>query len=158
MREVIDLGERLIPLLCRLVCQILENVEIILGCLALDLHLGEEVSHVLGQVDDDDSYVILALLIGSTLVDQFLADLSGTQLVIPHDMHLLRHLLFSEDPKEPVSGENEEVVISLDLVGASLRLRNQILLVLNIPDGSADSDIAIDSGYVILGADKAIIP
>lgn len=121
------------------------------------LHLVPEVIMVLFEINEKNSDIILAVPVGVAFVSDFGRNLSKR---VPGRSHFCDHLsdtLFTEDKEKSISGEQKQIVVVLDLVGVGLRLRDQELLVLEVSNGSADSDAAIHPGDVIFYRYKTVV-
>lgn len=61
-------------------------------------------------------------------------------------MHFFRELLLGVDEEQAVRGEDEEIIVFLDLVMKALGIRNEEFLVGAIADGSTDGNLSVDPG------------
>jgi hypothetical protein len=113
---------------------------------------------MLFKINYDQSDVVLTLVVDVALVRYFFRDL--LQRVLSRITHLVDHscyLRLTENIEETISGQDEQVILWLDLVSVGLWLWDQKLLVLEISYGPTDRQASIYSGNVILDCDKSIV-
>jgi len=112
---------------------------------------------VLLKVYYDQRDIVLAVVVGATLISNKLRNLiQALSFLSQHGYHL-SDLLLSIDKVETVCCQDEQVIVGLYLIIIGLWLRNEVLLVLLIANGSAYRNISIYSRNTVFNCNKSII-
>lgn len=121
------------------------------------LKLSMEVHIMLLKVYYHHGDVVLTIVVRTGLISYPLRYLIEWYPLLPELINHLGHLFLTVNEVKPITRQNEQVIIWLNLVVVSFTLGNQILLLLHVSDGPGDSKDAVYPSDVILHGDESIV-
>lgn len=98
---------------------------------------------MLFQIHENEGYVVPAVVVRATLVGNLLCDLAEVAAFGTLLSNVLGELVLGVDEEEAVGAEDEEVVIVLNLLVITLRVRYYEVLVWHVADGATHADLAV---------------